>query len=258
MSVSFQVVIPARLGSTRLPEKPLADLGGEPLIVRVWERAMKAGAERVIVAADHDRIVGAVEKVGGVGLLTRTSHRSGTDRLAEVAEIEGWSDETIVVNLQGDEPLLPTELPARLAAALADHPTAGIATMAVRIDEATELFSPNAVKTVLDDEGYALLFSRAPIPWVRDVFTDGPPGELPTGVPFLRHVGLYAYRVGTLREIAGAPPAAIERAESLEQLRAMAMGIRIHVTVLEQAPPPGVDTPDDLTAARAHFATPVR
>ena len=176
-----------------------------------------------------------------------------TDLLAEVATAAEWSDDTIVVNLQGDEPLLPSELPSRLAEAIAAHPDAGIATMAVPIEEPSELFDPNMVKAVLDDAGYALLFSRAPIPWDRDAFVAGPPATLPSGVPFLRHLGLYAYRAGTLKAIAGESASPLEQAESLEQLRAMAMGIRIHVTVLEEAPPPGIDTPADLERAQRHY-----
>jgi 3-deoxy-manno-octulosonate cytidylyltransferase (CMP-KDO synthetase) len=221
------------------------------MIVRVWERAQESGAEEVLVATDDERVARAVQRAGGVARLTRGDHPTGTDRLAEVAV--DWPEDTIVVNLQGDEPLLPPELSGRLAKALEDHPDAGIATMAVAIDDVAELFSPSAVKVVLGEDDHALYFSRAPIPWHRDAFAAGPPAALPAG-RFLRHLGLYAYRAGTLRRLASAAPNPLERAESLEQLRALGLGIRIHVTVLEQAPPPGVDTPADLERARAALA----
>ncbi|MCB9637169.1 MAG: 3-deoxy-manno-octulosonate cytidylyltransferase [Sandaracinus sp.] len=255
---TFKVVIPARLASTRLPEKPLADVAGKPLVTRVWERAYDAGADEVIVAADDTRIVDVVTASGGRAVLTSPNHPSGTDRLAEVAASHGWRDDVIVVNLQGDEPLVPGALLRRLANALAEEPEAALATAATPITEPRELFSPSAVKVVVDDRGLALTFSRAPIPWARDAFGPllraEPPNELPKGVPYLRHLGLYAYRVSTLKLLASTPPAAIEKAESLEQLRALAIGLRIHVTVLDQAPPPGVDTPEDLERVRALFA----
>lgn len=254
---AFKVVIPARLASTRLPEKPLADLAGKPLVVRVYERAFHAGADEVIVAADDARIVDVVHAEGGRAVLTSQHHPSGTDRLAEVATLERWRDDTIVVNLQGDEPLVPGPLLRTLANALAEEPEAALATAATPITEPRELFAPSAVKVVLDERNLALTFSRAPIPWARDAF--GPllrselPSELPPGVPYLRHLGLYAYRVSTLKLLAATPPAAIEKAESLEQLRALTLGLRIHVTVLDEAPPPGVDTPEDLERVRALF-----
>jgi 3-deoxy-manno-octulosonate cytidylyltransferase (CMP-KDO synthetase) len=180
-------------------------------------------------------------------VLTSPEHASGTDRLAEVASREGFADDDIVVNLQGDEPFVPGALLRELAGALADHRECGMATLATRLSQARDLFDPNTVKVTLDDAGLALYFSRAPMPWVRGAFEPGStPEQLPEGVPFLRHLGLYAYRVSTLRQIAAAPQAVLERAESLEQLRALAMGIRIHVTVVDRPPPHGVDTPEDL------------
>lgn len=253
MSPPFNIVIPARLGSIRLPEKPLVDLGGAPLVVRVWERAVASGAEVVVVAADDERIVKAVVRAGGEAQLTSQDHASGTDRIAEVAAARGWDDQTIVVNLQGDEPLVPELLPRRLAASLADHPAAGIATVAVPIDRTDELFDPNVVKAVRDDEGFAMLFTRAPVPWIRDSFANGPPSTLTRPGLHLRHIGVYAYRVGTLRALAAAPTSALELAESLEQLRAMAMGVQIHVSVLDEAPPAGIDTSDDLERVRAIY-----
>jgi 3-deoxy-manno-octulosonate cytidylyltransferase (CMP-KDO synthetase) len=254
MSQSFYVVVPARYASQRLPGKPLADIGGKPLVVWCLERGLAAGADEVVVAVDDPRIAEAVQSAGGEAEMTSPDHPSGTDRLAEVAEKRGWADDAIVVNLQGDEPLVPPELLARLAGALDAHPRAGIATMAVRLHEPAEVFAESAVKVVLDDHGFALYFSRAPIPWVRGAFAGSDP-TVPEDVPFLRHLGLYAYRVSTLRRLSAAPQAALERAESLEQLRALALGVPIHVTVLDEAPPPGVDTPEDLERVRRVLPT---
>jgi 3-deoxy-manno-octulosonate cytidylyltransferase (CMP-KDO synthetase) len=249
--IPFKVVIPARLASQRLPEKALREVEGRPLIAHVWDRARASGAGEVLVAADDVRIAAAIEREGGRALLTSPEHTCGTDRLAEVARSLGWADDTIVVNLQGDEPLVQPALLDALAASLESHEVAGVATLATPITDPRELFSPSAVKVVLDDQGFALTFSRAPIPWVRDRFSlDRVPDALPPETPFLRHLGLYAYRAGTLRRLSEAPPAAIERAESLEQLRALALGIRIHVRVVDDAPPPGVDTEEDLERVR--------
>lgn len=249
MSVAFRVVVPARYASERLPGKPLALIAGKPLVVWCYERARAAGAEQVVVAVDDPRIAEVVRAAGGEAEMTSPDHPSGTDRLAEVAEQRGWNDDAIVVNLQGDEPLVPPELLSRLAGALDAHPSAGIATMAVRITEPAEVFAESAVKVVLDDRGFALYFSRAPIPWVRGSFGGADP-TLPRDVPFLRHLGLYAYRVSTLRRLSSTPRSMLESAESLEQLRALSVGIPIHVTVLDHAPPPGVDTPADLERMR--------
>lgn len=252
----FKVVIPARFAAQRLPGKPLRDVCGRPLIVHVLERARASSADEVLVATDDARIAEAVERAGGAAVMTSADHASGTDRLAEVARIRGWADDTIVVNLQGDEPLIPPAILDQLAGALRANERAGIATMATPIHEADALFAPSVVKVVLDDAGLALYFSRAPIPWVRDAFAWGEPTErVPTVAPFLRHLGLYAYRASTLSRLSATPQAAIERAESLEQLRALASGIPIHVTVLESAPPPGVDTEADLERVRAELAS---
>jgi 3-deoxy-manno-octulosonate cytidylyltransferase (CMP-KDO synthetase) len=240
----FRVVVPSRLSSTRLPNKPLLDVAGKPLVVRCLEVALRAGAREVLVATDDERIASVVRAAGGDVQLTRADHPSGTDRLAEVARTRAWADDDIVVNLQGDEPLVPPELLVRLAAQLVEHPSAGIATMATPIHTVAELRSPNAVKVVLRDDGLAHYFSRAPIPFDRDADPSGT--ELPAGVPYLRHLGLYAYRVATLHRFVALGPHAHERAEQLEQLRPLAAGIGIHVTVLQDAPPPGVDTQEDL------------
>lgn len=258
--MSFKVVIPARFASLRLPGKPLLEIEGRPLVAHVWERAQGAGADEVWVATDDARIQDAIEHAGGQAILTSAEHASGTDRLAEVAAARGWGDEDVVVNLQGDEPLIPASLLHALADSLRTNPSAGVATAATPITTMRELFTPSAVKVVLDDEGFALYFSRAPIPWVRDCF--GAPVDveapLPDGARFLRHLGLYAYRVGTLRRLSEADVAPLEHAESLEQLRALALGIRIHVQVLESAPPPGVDTEEDLERVRRAMAATVR
>ncbi len=248
--MSFRVVIPARYASTRLPGKPLLEIAGRPLVLHVLERAAVSGAAEIVVATDDPRVADAVRSVGGDVEMTRTDHASGTDRLAEVAEKRRWGAHDIVVNLQGDEPLVPTDLPAQLADVLADGPDAGIATMATPIESAEDLFCPNVVKVVLDDSEHALYFSRAPIPWARDAFAAGQPSTLPAGIRYLRHIGLYAYRVDTLRLLASTPPSPLERAESLEQLRALEEGIRIRVRVVDQAPPHGVDTPEDLERLR--------
>lgn len=215
---------------------------------------MASGADQVIVATDDQRIVDDVEACGGVAMMTSPNHASGTDRLAEVASTLGWGDDTVVVNLQGDEPCIPVELIQQVAAALLVKPGAGIATMATPITDAAELFNDNAVKVVADNAGMASYFSRAPIPWVRGVFHPGEvPAALPAGHPFLRHIGMYAYRAGVLKRLAAHAQAASERAESLEQLRALAMGIGIHVTTIAKAPAPGVDTEADLARAEREF-----
>lgn len=253
--LDFRVVIPARYASTRLPAKALRDVAGRPLVLRVLDRARESRATEVLVATDDVRIMDVVKAAGGEGVLTSADHASGTDRLAEVATIRGYADDTIVVNLQGDEPLIDPAMLETLAAALAAHPTAGIATFATPIHDADELMRTNIVKTVLDANGFALYFSRAPIPFVRDRFVLGQvPAALPPGVPFLRHLGLYAYRVRTLRALAESEVATIESAESLEQLRALHLGHRIHVSIAAHAPAHGVDTEEDLARVTAIFA----
>jgi 3-deoxy-manno-octulosonate cytidylyltransferase (CMP-KDO synthetase) len=243
----FRVVIPARYASTRLPGKPLLPIRGQAIILHTCERARESGASYVCVATDDERIAEAVRNANGRVVMTSPDHASGTDRLAEVARVERFADDDIVVNLQGDEPFVPGELVRKLALALAEHPDCGMATAATPIRAADDLFNPNTVKVTLDAAGRALYFSRAPIPWLRGQFSaQGCAGSLPADVPFLRHLGLYAYRARTLRQLAEQPLAALERAESLEQLRALVMGIRIHVSVLPEAPPHGVDTPEDL------------
>jgi len=246
--MDFHIVIPARYASSRLPGKPLLPIAGRPMILRVWDRALTCGAASVVVATDSERIAEVTRAAGAQTVMTSPNHPSGTDRLGEVVDLLGHRDDALVVNVQGDEPLLPSEVPGQLARALAERPEVGIATMATPIDEAADFFDPNAVKVVVRDDGIAAYFSRAPIPWVRDGFTSAVTwtGPLPSGPPFLRHLGLYAYRAGTLRRLVTTPPHALEEAEKLEQLRALAMGIPIHVTLLPTPPGHGVDTAEDL------------
>jgi len=237
--VTFTVLIPARYASTRLPGKPLSDIGGKPMVVHVAERALDSGATRVVVATDDERIRAAVAAHGIEVLMTRTDHPTGTDRLAEAAVALDLDDDAIVVNVQGDEPLLEPALIREVAAKLAAHPEAAIATACHPIEDATEAFNPNIVKVVVDHAGHALYFSRATIPWARDAFADGA-HNVPDGLPLYRHYGLYAYRVAFLRRYQTLSPAPIERFEALEQLRALWHGYRIVVAITRGTPAPGV------------------
>jgi 3-deoxy-manno-octulosonate cytidylyltransferase (CMP-KDO synthetase) len=253
--VKFKVVVPARYASTRLPAKPLLDLGGKPMVVRVAERALLSGAEEVWVATDHPEVRAAAESHGLSVVLTRTDHLSGTDRLAEVVEHRRWSDDTIVVNVQGDEPLVDPALIAQTARQLAQS-GADMATVAHSIGDATDFFNPNIVKVVCTAAGDALYFSRAPIPYARDHFSREEGGEtLPAGLPAYRHVGLYAYRAGFLRAYAKLAPSPIEGFEALEQLRVLWHGFRISVTMSDHLPAAGVDTPEDAVRMKKWFST---
>jgi 3-deoxy-manno-octulosonate cytidylyltransferase (CMP-KDO synthetase) len=240
----FIVAIPARFASTRLPGKPLLPIAGEPMIVHVARRALEAGASDVVVATDDERIASALDGCGVRVAMTRGDHASGSDRLAECAERLGWSGETIVVNLQGDEPLAPPSGIRAVAAALAEG-NAPMATLATPILSAADLFDPNVVKVVRNGSGDALYFSRAPVPWPRDAFASDR-ATLPAGVPFLRHIGIYAYRAAFLRRFAALSRTPLERIESLEQLRALEHGFAIAVREAPEAFPPGVDTAEDL------------
>lgn len=251
--MKFVVVIPARYASSRFPGKPLADLRGKPMVVHVAERARASGAAEVVVATDHAGIAKAVAGHGFAVMMTRKGHASGTDRIAEVAARRRYPADRIIVNAQGDEPLIDPALIREVAMSLARHRAAKMATACHPIRHAKELGNPNIVKVVLDDEGYALYFSRAPIPYARDAFAGGIK-RLPAGLPVYRHLGIYAYRAAFLRTFTRLKPAAIERAEALEQLRALAHGHRIAVTVTRRAPHPGVDTPADLRRARSALA----
>jgi 3-deoxy-manno-octulosonate cytidylyltransferase (CMP-KDO synthetase) len=241
----FRVVIPARYGSTRLPGKPLIKLAGRPMIAWVWERACASSATEVLVATDDDRIAEACQAIGAEVVMTHAQHCSGSERIAEVARQRGWAPETIVVNLQGDEPGISPALIDQVARALAEHPEAGVSTLACPIHEAGALFDQHVVKVVTDGNGAALYFSRAPIPWHRDQFLHNQT-ELPTQVEFLRHIGLYAYQAGFLARYINWPPSPLELAESLEQLRVLWHGARIQVSITETLPGPGVDTADDV------------
>lgn len=248
----FVVAIPARYASTRLPGKPLQAIGDAPMVLHVARRALAAGARAVWVATDDARIAEAVRGHGVEVAMTSPAHASGSDRLAECAALAGWPEDTIVVNLQGDEPFAPAAGIAQVAAVLAAG-GARIATLASPIDDAATLFDPNVVKVVRGEDGRALYFSRAPVPWPRDAFARDR-GALPPGAGWWRHIGLYAYRVADLRAFAALPPAPLERIEALEQLRALEAGWPVAVAPAVAAFPPGVDTPEDLAAARARHA----
>ncbi len=252
--MKFNVVIPARFASTRLPGKPLADIHGKPMVVRVVELALQSGADEVWVATDHEEVAAAVTAAGYNALMTSPEHASGTDRLAEVVQRLGWDDDTIVVNVQGDEPLLDPRLIVDVAKSLAEHGSADIATACHRIHDMASMFSQHIVKVVLDRMGYALYFSRAPIPYARDGFRDAP-NRMPIDLPVYRHIGIYAYRTAFLKIYQQLTPAAIEQCEALEQLRALWHGHKIAVAITDLAPPAGVDTPEDLQKVRALFKT---
>ncbi|MCX2981411.1 3-deoxy-manno-octulosonate cytidylyltransferase [Halieaceae bacterium IMCC14734] len=252
--MSFTVVIPARFGSSRLPGKPLADIAGKPMVQRVYEQACESAATRVVVATDDARIVEVARGFGADTCLTRADHPSGTDRIEEVARQLQLADEEIVVNVQGDEPLIPPAVINQVASNLAANSEAGIATLSEPLHSAAELFNPNIVKVVADTQQLALYFSRAAIPWDRDAFADGQP-ELDAQVSGARHLGIYAYRVAFLHRFVQWPPAALEQLESLEQLRALANGVRIHVENACAEVPPGVDTEADLEHVRRLLAS---
>ncbi len=245
----FAVIIPARFDSSRLPGKVLADIGGQPMVQHVYRRAVQSGATSVVVATDDQRVQAACEGFGARVVLTAASHRTGTDRLAEAAASLAYPAERIVVNVQGDEPLLPPALIRQVAKNLAAHPDADVATLCQRVTHHDELFDPHVVKVVSDREGYALYFSRAPIPWHRDEFM-ADQVSLPADSMHFRHIGLYAYRVSYLEYFATHEPCALELAESLEQLRALYGGHRIHVAEATEPPGHGVDTQADLARVR--------
>ena len=268
--VNFHVVIPARHASTRLPGKPLLPIAGKPMVVRVAEQAAQSGAQQIWIATDHHAIANVVHEHGFKACLTKDSHASGTDRIAEVVEQHAWPDDTIVVNVQGDEPLMPPALIRAVAEHLHAHPECAIATACHAIHDEASLRNPNVVKVVLDKNGNALYFSRAPIPYPRDAGIqlflpegqdgcsssprgDVRRGELPAGLPVLRHIGIYAYRAGFLRAYGQLAPTAIEHFEVLEQLRALYHGYKIGVVIAADTPPGGVDTEQDLHVARQLF-----
>ncbi len=244
--MAFTVVIPARLASTRLPRKVLLDIAGKPMLERVYQQALASSAAEVVIATDSDEVVEVAQGFSANVVKTRADHPSGTDRLQEVAQHFGFDDKHIIVNVQGDEPLLPPALIDQVAQNLADNPQAGIATLCEPITELDEVLNPNAVKVVFDKNGKALYFSRASIPFAREGFNVA-------SAQWYRHIGIYAYRSGFLHDFVSWPPAPLEQTEHLEQLRAMYNGVDIHVDVAAQTVPAGVDTEADLTAVRAFF-----
>jgi 3-deoxy-manno-octulosonate cytidylyltransferase (CMP-KDO synthetase) len=253
----FRAVIPARHGSTRLPGKPLALIAGTPMVLHVHRLAVRSGAAEVIVATDDDSIRAACASVGAIVEMTSAAHASGTDRIAEVAARRRWAAADIVVNVQGDEPLLPPALVAQAASLLAATPSASVATLAVPIATEAEYLDPNVVKVVARPDGMALYFSRAPIPWDRDGSASSPAGTQ-RHLGARRHLGLYAYRVSALQALAAAPAAALERRERLEQLRALSLGMQVAVADAVEPPGPGVDKPEDLARVEAILRARVR
>ena len=251
--MSYRVVIPARWASTRLPGKPLADIGGLPMILRVWQRACRSGAAEVVIAADDERVLEAVRAHGADAEPTAPDHVSGTDRIEEVARRRGWADDCVVVNVQGDEPLMPPEVIDQVAALLRDEPDAGMATLAEPITRADDVMDPNFVKLVTDVTGRALYFSRAPLPWSRDDFPPAAGSTLGAGT-WRRHLGIYAYRAGLLHDFVRWSPAPLEQVEMLEQLRVLHQGVPIRVADACAPVPGGVDTPADLERVRAWIA----
>lgn len=243
-SGGFKVVIPARLGSTRLPRKVLRAINGRPLVQYAWEAAQRSGAAEVIIATDDAEVLQACKAFGADVRMTAASHNSGTDRINEIAQSAGWRADTIIVNLQGDEPLMPPALIRQAATLLAADAGAHVATLCHGIHNVEDWLNPNVVKVVMDTAQNALYFSRAPIPWKRTGATRDNP-QLPAGLAF-RHIGLYAYRVEALAKISALPPAALEDCEALEQLRVLAHGLRIRMGVTENPPPRGVDTEEDF------------
>ena len=254
--MSFTVVIPARYDSSRLPGKPLAEIAGKPMIQHVYERAEASGAAAVVVATDDPRILDAVQAFGGSAMLTSAEHRSGTERLAEVVDLLALADDEVVVNVQGDEPQIPPQIIRQVAENLASQRYAPMATLAVPMHDVAEVFNPNAVKVVLDGSGYALYFSRAPIPYDREQFmaAHSPTEVTALGKSYLRHIGIYAYRAGFIHRYIEWEASPIEHVESLEQLRVLWYGERIHVAQAIAEPPPGIDVPADLERVRQALA----
>jgi len=246
--LSFRVLIPARHDASRLPGKPLVDIAGKPLIRHVCERALESDAGEVWVATDDERIAAACADLDVHVAMTSSAHNSGTDRIAEVAAREGWANDDIVIDLQGDEPLMPPSAINTVAEALAADPEADLSTLAARVHESDRFRDPHVVKVVLDNAGHALYFSRAPIPWPRDAET-GMPHEV------LRHIGIYGFRVGALLRLAGEAPCAMEQAESLEQLRALWLGMTIRVEIIHDIPSASIDTPEDVRRVAALLAS---
>lgn len=252
--MKFTVIIPARYASTRLPAKPLMEIAGKPMIQHVYERALQSSAKRVVIATDHADIEAAAKKFGADVVMTSQHHESGTDRLHEVVELLAYDDNEIVVNVQGDEPLIPPAVIDQVAALIAAHDSASVATLCEQIVDAAQLFDPNVVKVVFDHFARALYFSRAPVPWSRDTFQWGQQSALPATAQYYRHIGIYAYRVSLLQQFVTWPVSALERTEKLEQLRAMENGAEIRIAQACVAIPGGVDTAADLERVRHWIA----
>lgn len=250
--MSYSVIIPSRYASTRLPGKPLVDIAGKTMIQRVYEQASKSGAERVIIATDDQRIADVAKAISAQVCMTAVDHESGTDRLQQVVAMLNLPADHIVVNVQGDEPLIPPEVIDQVAATLANNSQAAMATLVEKIDDVETIFNPNAVKVTIDNQGRALYFSRAPIPWARDNFS-GDNKTLAEGVNYYRHIGIYAYRVSFLHQFVGWQPSSLELTEKLEQLRALENGVAILASQACAAIPAGIDTEQDLQAVRALF-----
>lgn len=248
--MSFTVIIPARFASTRLPGKPLLDIAGKPMIQHVYEQALKSDADHVVIATDDVRIQELGSAIGATVVMTSPDHPSGTDRLEEVVTKLGLEDDHIVVNVQGDEPLIPPEIINQVARNLGENKHAGIATLCEKIHDAKQLFNPNVVKVVFDDHGLASYFSRAPIPWARDSFKGMAADSMPFGAEYFRHIGMYAYRVEFLKNYVTWLPSMTEKTECLEQLRALSNGVKIHIEEAFISPPAGVDTEEDLQRLR--------
>jgi 3-deoxy-manno-octulosonate cytidylyltransferase (CMP-KDO synthetase) len=254
--MSFSVIIPARFASTRLPGKPLLDIAGKPMVQHVYERAKLSNAERIIIATDDSRIADVAQGFGGEVCMTSTDHESGTDRLQEVVTKLGFSEQEIVVNVQGDEPLVPPAVINQVADILAANQAAAIATLVEKINDVEAVFDPNAVKVVLDKNNRALYFSRAPLPWFRDGWSnnvDTAERQLPAAINYYRHIGIYAYRVSFLHQFVQWPVSALELCEKLEQLRAMENGATIMACESIETIPAGIDTNQDLAKVRALF-----
>lgn len=251
--MSYKIVIPARFASTRLPGKPLLPLAGKPILQHVYQQAIQSSADEVLIATDDKRIYQVAESFGAKVLLTDSRHENGTDRIAEVAQIQNWSDEQVVVNLQGDEPMMPVALIETVAQGLLQNSTAGISSLCTPIVEYADFIDPNVVKVVLDLQGFALYFSRAPIPFDRELKQQNKQ-QLSEKINSYRHIGMYAYRAGFLHQYQNMQVTQVEQAESLEQLRALYYGVRIHMGVVTDMPAHGVDTKEDLMRLETQFA----
>ncbi|MDX1453226.1 MAG: 3-deoxy-manno-octulosonate cytidylyltransferase [Oleiphilaceae bacterium] len=252
--MEYTVIIPARYASSRLPGKPLVDIAGKPMIQRVYEQALASTATQVVIATDDARIAAACDAFGASAVMTSPEHPSGTDRLEEVVQKLDLDEDAIVVNVQGDEPLIPPEVIDQVARNLSEHADFGMATLCERIHDVEQVMNPNIVKVVFDRLGRANYFSRAPIPWAREAFRNRHDPHLPPRAEYYRHIGIYAYRVDLLKRFVVWSPSMTEQVERLEQLRVLSNGESIHIDVAQQSLPGGVDTPEDLERIRAHFA----